>query len=139
MTIIMNCWMVILMDFWQIIKMLSNNSCGNRSCPMCQAIPGMYRILFKRDIFKDLTKLEKAYGDKTAQFRTGNDDSVVYAQVCWGRYQYCRSRPPDYRIRTRYVDWKRKWWFLCRSYGLSCQSGWHGSVLIVKSALCLLE
>ena len=28
------------------------------------AIPRMYRIRFKRDIFKDLTKLEKSYKDK---------------------------------------------------------------------------
>ena len=28
------------------------------------SIPRMYRILFKRDIFKDLSKLEKAYKDK---------------------------------------------------------------------------
>ena len=28
------------------------------------AIPRMYRIKFKRDIFKDLTKLEKSYKDK---------------------------------------------------------------------------
>ena len=28
------------------------------------AIPRMYRIEFKRDIFKDLTKLEKSYKDK---------------------------------------------------------------------------
>ena len=32
-------------------------------------IPRLYRIKFKRDIFKDLTKLEKAYSnqDKTKQ------------------------------------------------------------------------
>ena len=29
------------------------------------AIPRLYRIKFKRDIFKDLTKLEKAYSRKT--------------------------------------------------------------------------
>lgn len=28
------------------------------------AIPRMYRIKFKRDIFKDLTKLEKSYSEK---------------------------------------------------------------------------
>ena len=28
------------------------------------AVPRMYRIKFKRDIFKDLTKLEKSYKDK---------------------------------------------------------------------------
>ena len=28
------------------------------------AIPRMYRIKFKRDIFKDLTKLEKSYKDR---------------------------------------------------------------------------
>ena len=28
------------------------------------AIPRMYRIKFKRDVFKDLTKLEKSYKDK---------------------------------------------------------------------------
>ena len=28
------------------------------------AIPRMYRIKFKRDIFRDLTKLEKSYRDK---------------------------------------------------------------------------
>ena len=28
------------------------------------AIPRMYRIKFKRDIFRDLTKLEKSYKDK---------------------------------------------------------------------------
>ena len=28
------------------------------------AIPRMYRIKFKRDIFKDLTKLEKSYQDR---------------------------------------------------------------------------
>ena len=28
------------------------------------AIPRMYRIKFKRDIFKDLTKLEKSYKEK---------------------------------------------------------------------------
>ena len=29
------------------------------------AIPRLYRIKFKRDIFKDLTKLEKSYKGKT--------------------------------------------------------------------------
>lgn len=28
------------------------------------AIPRLYRLKFRRDIFKDLTKLEKAYSDK---------------------------------------------------------------------------
>ena len=28
------------------------------------AIPRLYRIMFKRDIFKDLTKLEKSYKDR---------------------------------------------------------------------------
>ena len=29
------------------------------------AIPRLYRLKFRRDIFKDLTKLEKAYSDKS--------------------------------------------------------------------------
>ena len=31
------------------------------------AIPRLYRIKFKRDIFKDLTKLEKSYKDKASE------------------------------------------------------------------------
>ena len=31
------------------------------------AVPRLYRIKFKRDIFKDLSKLEKAYKEKQAK------------------------------------------------------------------------
>ncbi len=37
-------------------------------------IPRLYRIKFKRDIFKDLTKLEKAYNKKAKE---GEEDLEI--------------------------------------------------------------
>lgn len=48
------------------------------------SIPRMYRILFKRDIFKDLTKLEKSYKEKddgTAEMEI--DDLEIFENVAY--------------------------------------------------------
>ena len=39
------------------------------------AIPRLYRIKFKRDIFKDLTRLEKTYREKARERTTDNPDT----------------------------------------------------------------
>ena len=44
------------------------------------AIPRLYRIKFKRDIFKDLAKLEASYKGKT----TGDDSETLPDQVQTG-------------------------------------------------------
>lgn len=48
------------------------------------AIPRMYRIKFKRDIFKDLTKLEKSYkgkGDGTKELEI--EDLEIFENVAY--------------------------------------------------------
>ena len=48
------------------------------------AIPRMYRIKFKRDIFKDLTKLEKSYkakGDGSKEFEI--EDLEIFENVAY--------------------------------------------------------
>ena len=39
------------------------------------AIPRLYRIKFRRDIFKDLTRLEKTYREKARERTTDNPDT----------------------------------------------------------------
>ena len=39
------------------------------------AIPRLYRIKFRRDIFKDLTRLEKTYREKARERTTDNPDA----------------------------------------------------------------
>ena len=43
------------------------------------AIPRLYRIKFKRDIFKDLTKLEKSYKGKTDE----GEDLEIFENVAY--------------------------------------------------------
>ncbi len=49
------------------------------------AIPRMYRIKFGRDIFKDLTKLEKSYKDKDdgATKELEIDDLEIFENVAY--------------------------------------------------------
>lgn len=47
-------------------------------------VPRLYRIKFKRDIFKDLTKLEKAYNKKAAQDQDFEiDDLEIFENVAY--------------------------------------------------------
>ena len=49
------------------------------------AIPRMYRIKFKRDIFKDLTKLEKSYKEKSEGDKENLeiDDLEIFENVAY--------------------------------------------------------
>ena len=48
------------------------------------SIPRMYRILFKRDIFKDLTKLEKSYTEKEDGTKEMEiDDLEIFENVAY--------------------------------------------------------
>ena len=48
------------------------------------AIPRMYRILFKRDIFKDLTKLEKSFTEKEDGTKEMEiDDLEIFENVAY--------------------------------------------------------
>ncbi|MCW6664259.1 hypothetical protein NHG32_01060 [Aerococcaceae bacterium NML191219] len=44
-------------------------------------IPRLYRIKFKRDIFKDLSKLEKSYQGDSSQFEI--DDLEIFENVAY--------------------------------------------------------
>ena len=47
-------------------------------------VPRLYRIKFKRDIFKDLTKLEKAYNKKASQDEDFEiDDLEIFENVAY--------------------------------------------------------
>lgn len=48
------------------------------------SIPRMYRILFKRDIFKDLTRLEKSYTEKEDGTKEMEiDDLEIFENVAY--------------------------------------------------------
>ena len=48
------------------------------------AIPRLYRIKFKRDIFKDLTKLEKSYKGKTDEGEEMQiEDLEIFENIAW--------------------------------------------------------
>lgn len=56
-------------------------------------IPRLYRIKFKRDIFKDLSKLEKSYQGSDSQFEI--DDLEIFENVAYiMAYHADRSIPP---------------------------------------------
>ena len=55
------------------------------------AIPRMYRILFKRDIFKDLSKLENAYSDKTE----GGEQMPIEDLEIFENVAYCMAKHAD--------------------------------------------
>ncbi len=60
------------------------NICGKEVTFRSSAtIPRLYRIKFKRDIFKDLTKLEKAYSKKTKDDELEIDDLEIFENVAY--------------------------------------------------------
>ena len=56
------------------------------------AIPRLYRIKFKRDIFKDLTKLEKSYKGKTDDGEEMQIEDTTVWQIRWR--PSCRTTSP---------------------------------------------
>ena len=65
------------------------------------SIPRMYRIMFKRDIFKDLTKLEKAYEDKTGE---GSDMPIEDLEI-FENVAYCMAKHADPTIPGTIEEW----------------------------------
>ena len=62
------------------------------------AIPRMYRIKFKRDIFKDLTKLEKSYKEKddgTKELEI--EDLEIFENVAYIMALHADPSTPDQR------------------------------------------
>lgn len=65
-------------------------------------IPRLYRIKFKRDIFKDLTKLEKSYRDKS-----GTDGSTMEIEdlEIFENVAYIMAFHADHTIPDDIDDW----------------------------------
>ena len=66
------------------------------------AIPRMYRIKFKRDIFKDLSKLEKSYKDKGGEDGSAMEieDLEIFENVA-----YIMALHADPTIPKTIEDW----------------------------------
>ena len=65
------------------------------------AIPRLYRIKFKRDIFKDLTKLEKSYKGKTDEGEEMQiEDLEIFENVA-----YIMAYHADHSIPGTIDDW----------------------------------
>ena len=65
------------------------------------AIPRLYRIKFKRDIFKDLTKLEKSYKGKTDDGEEMQiEDLEIFENVA-----YVMAYHADHTIPGNIDDW----------------------------------
>lgn len=65
-------------------------------------IPRLYRIKFKRDIFKDLSKLEKSYKDKS-----GKDGSTMEIEdlEIFENVAYIMAYHADHSIPASIDDW----------------------------------
>lgn len=65
-------------------------------------IPRLYRIKFKRDIFKDLSKLEKSYKDKS-----GKDGSTMEIEdlEIFENVAYIMAYHADHSIPANIDDW----------------------------------
>ena len=66
------------------------------------AIPRMYRIKFGRDIFKDLTRLEKSYKDKTGG--SGEDFEIEDLEI-FENVAYIMALHADPSIPKTIEDW----------------------------------
>ena len=64
-------------------------------------IPRLYRIKFKRDIFKDLTKLEKSYKGKTED---GEDLQIEDLEI-FENVAYVMAYHADHTIPGNIDDW----------------------------------
>lgn len=64
------------------------------------AIPRLYRAKFKRDIFKDLSKLEKSYGDSGGDGSFEIDDLEIFENVA-----YVMAYHADPSIPESIDDW----------------------------------
>ena len=64
-------------------------------------IPRLYRIKFKRDIFKDLSKLEQSYKDKTSEGGSfAIEDLEIFENVA-----YIMAFHADHSIPDNIDDW----------------------------------
>ncbi|MFM1524760.1 MULTISPECIES: hypothetical protein [Helcococcus] len=61
-------------------------------------IPRLYRIKFKRDVFKDLSKLEKSFNNKKDEFEIG--DLEIFENVA-----YIMAYHADNTIPNNINDW----------------------------------
>ena len=64
-------------------------------------IPRLYRIKFKRDIFKDLTKLEQSYKDKTSE----GDSFAIEDLEIFENVAYIMAFHADHNIPDNIDDW----------------------------------
>ena len=64
------------------------------------AIPRLYRAKFKRDIFRDLSKLEKSYGDSGSDGSFEIDDLEIFENVA-----YVMAYHADHSIPESIDDW----------------------------------
>ena len=65
------------------------------------SVPRLYRIKFKRDIFRDLTKLEKAYNRKTDE----GDDMQIEELEIFENVAYIMALHADPSIPPTIDDW----------------------------------
>ena len=65
------------------------------------AIPRLYRIKFKRDIFKDLSKLEASYKGKT----TGDGEIPIEDLEIFENVAYVMAYHADHTIPGNIDDW----------------------------------
>ena len=65
------------------------------------AIPQLYRIKFKRDIFKGLTKLEKSYKEKD----DGTKELEIEALEIFENVAYIMAYHADHTIPANIEDW----------------------------------
>ena len=64
------------------------------------AIPRLYRILFKRDIFRDLTQLERSYRDKADKGALEITDLEIFENVA-----YVMAKHADPSIPGTIEEW----------------------------------
>ena len=65
------------------------------------SVPRLYRIKFKRDIFRDLTKLEKAYNRKTDEW----DDMQIEDLEIFENVAYIMALHADPSIPSTIDEW----------------------------------
>lgn len=76
---------------------------GDKEVAFCSSatIPRLYRIKFKRDIFKDLTKLEKSYKGKKEEGSSFEiEDLEIFENVA-----YIMAYHADHSIPDNIDDW----------------------------------
>ena len=82
-------------------------------------IPRLYRAKFKRDIFKDLSKLEKSYKDNSTEGAAFQiEDLEIFENVAY-IMAFMRTIPFPAPLRSGWISLK------CSQFMRSCRSFWN--------------